>query len=158
MFTTSNFTPEAMKKNIPFVLILLAPIFPLEAKIQQVDKVAAQPLILQVKHLREALQYLGEPLPSSTVKQLETATKTKAAAQVTKIVQAALDPFTLSVVNINPESRVKVNYVEVGGGFGGKTKVYFAPIAALQKSQRAQATHCHAGRGCVSPCCAPGEQ
>ena len=30
-----------------------------------------------------------------------------------------------------PESRVKVNYVEVGGGFGGKTKVYFAPIAAL---------------------------
>ena len=100
--------PEAMKKNIPFVLILLAPIFSLEAKIQQVDKVAAQPLILQVKHLREALQYLGEPLPSSTVKQLETATKTKAGKQVTKIVQAALDPFTLSVVNINPESRVKV--------------------------------------------------
>ncbi|MDA1278794.1 MAG: xanthine dehydrogenase family protein molybdopterin-binding subunit [Chloroflexi bacterium] len=30
-----------------------------------------------------------------------------------------------------PESRVKVNYVEIGGGFGGKTKVYFAPIAAL---------------------------
>jgi CO/xanthine dehydrogenase Mo-binding subunit len=29
------------------------------------------------------------------------------------------------------ESRVKVNYVEIGGGFGGKTKVYFAPIAAL---------------------------
>ncbi len=108
MFTTSNFIPEAMKKNIPLVLILLAPIFSLEAKIQQVDKVAAQPLILQVKHLREALQYLGEPLPASTVKQLEVASKTKAAAQVTKIVQAALDPFTLAVVNINPESRVKV--------------------------------------------------
>ena len=30
-----------------------------------------------------------------------------------------------------PESRVKVNYVEIGGGFGGKTKVYLAPIAAL---------------------------
>ena len=29
------------------------------------------------------------------------------------------------------ESRVKVNYVEIGGGFGGKTKVYLAPIAAL---------------------------
>ncbi|MCI0872767.1 MAG: xanthine dehydrogenase family protein molybdopterin-binding subunit [Chloroflexi bacterium] len=30
-----------------------------------------------------------------------------------------------------PETRVKVNYVEIGGGFGGKTKVYLAPIAAL---------------------------
>jgi CO/xanthine dehydrogenase Mo-binding subunit len=30
-----------------------------------------------------------------------------------------------------PESRVKVNYVEIGGGFGGKTKVYLAPIAAI---------------------------
>jgi len=30
-----------------------------------------------------------------------------------------------------PESRVKVNYVEIGGGFGGKTKVYLAPVAAL---------------------------
>ena len=29
------------------------------------------------------------------------------------------------------ESKVKVNYVEIGGGFGGKTKVYLAPIAAL---------------------------
>ena len=28
-------------------------------------------------------------------------------------------------------SKVKVNYVEIGGGFGGKTKVYLAPIAAL---------------------------
>ncbi|MCH8115558.1 MAG: xanthine dehydrogenase family protein molybdopterin-binding subunit [Chloroflexi bacterium] len=34
------------------------------------------------------------------------------------------------------ESRIKVNYVEIGGGFGGKTVVYLAPIAALlsQKS------------------------
>ncbi len=30
-----------------------------------------------------------------------------------------------------PESSVKVNYVEIGGGFGGKTKVYLAPSAAL---------------------------
>ncbi|MCZ6538915.1 MAG: molybdopterin-dependent oxidoreductase, partial [Chloroflexi bacterium] len=30
-----------------------------------------------------------------------------------------------------PESSVKVNYVEIGGGFGGKTKVYLAPIAAI---------------------------
>ena len=29
------------------------------------------------------------------------------------------------------ESKVKVNYVEIGGGFGGKTVVYLAPIAAL---------------------------
>jgi CO/xanthine dehydrogenase Mo-binding subunit len=30
-----------------------------------------------------------------------------------------------------PESKIKVNYVEIGGGFGGKTVVYLAPIAAL---------------------------
>ncbi|MFL2665512.1 MAG: xanthine dehydrogenase family protein molybdopterin-binding subunit [Dehalococcoidia bacterium] len=30
-----------------------------------------------------------------------------------------------------PESNIRVNYVEIGGGFGGKTKVYLEPIAAL---------------------------
>jgi CO/xanthine dehydrogenase Mo-binding subunit len=30
-----------------------------------------------------------------------------------------------------PESSVKVNPVEIGGGFGGKTKVYLAPVAAM---------------------------
>jgi CO/xanthine dehydrogenase Mo-binding subunit len=30
-----------------------------------------------------------------------------------------------------PESNVKVNPVEIGGGFGGKTKVYYSPLAAI---------------------------
>ncbi|MEX0927598.1 MAG: xanthine dehydrogenase family protein molybdopterin-binding subunit [Dehalococcoidia bacterium] len=30
-----------------------------------------------------------------------------------------------------PESKVKVNPVEIGGGFGGKTKTYLSPVAAL---------------------------
>ncbi len=30
-----------------------------------------------------------------------------------------------------PESQVTVNPVEIGGGFGGKTKVYLAPVAAI---------------------------
>ena len=37
---------------------------------------------------------------------------------------------TAAFLNI-PESNVKVNPVEIGGGFGGKTKVYLAPVAAL---------------------------
>ena len=37
---------------------------------------------------------------------------------------------TAKFVGVSP-SNIRVNYSEIGGGFGGKTKVYLAPIAAI---------------------------
>ena len=98
-----------MKTILLTVFASLVPIALLQAELPQVQKVDVQPLLVQVKHLQEALDYLGEPLPSSGAQNLKTASKTKGAAKVTRIVQEALDPFTLAVVTINPESRVKVS-------------------------------------------------
>ena len=37
---------------------------------------------------------------------------------------------TAKFIGVSPSS-VRVNYSEIGGGFGGKTKVYLSPIAAI---------------------------
>src|SRR5204863_2227208 len=52
----------------------------------------------------EAFEFLGAPLPGETGKGLEAA----ALAQDADRLQELLDPHTLLVVTINPESRVKV--------------------------------------------------
>ncbi|MFP6900181.1 MAG: hypothetical protein VCA36_04520, partial [Opitutales bacterium] len=80
----------------------------LQAELPKVHEVEAQPLMLQVNRLREALNYLGEPLPAKAFKTLGAATKAKSNAEVTSLVQDALDPLCLVVVTISPESRVKV--------------------------------------------------
>jgi hypothetical protein len=65
-------------------------------------EVEGQPLAANVERLRQALDFLGAPLPA------ETAAALKAAGQDGKAIQKALDPRALLVVNVNPESRVKV--------------------------------------------------
>ena len=53
-----------MKTTLLTVFACLVPLALLRAELQQVDKVDSQPLLLQVKSLLEALDYLGEPLPA----------------------------------------------------------------------------------------------
>ncbi len=69
--------------------------------------VEAQPLLVQVQRVEEALSFLGEPLPEeehAALGALKAGDGEKAAAAVQEI----LDPHCLAVVNINPEARVKV--------------------------------------------------
>ena len=66
--------------------------------------VEAQPLSANVTRVLQALQFLGAPLPSETIKGLEAA----AQAQDADRLQDLLDPHVLLLVTINPESRVKV--------------------------------------------------
>lgn len=73
-----------------------------------VAKVAAQPLGAQVQRLIEALEALGSPLPAKTKAALQKAAQETDDGKVTQEVQAALDPLCLLAVQINPESRVKV--------------------------------------------------
>jgi len=73
-----------------------------------VEKVAAQPLLAQVQRVMEALDYLGAPLSAKTKAALEKAGRETDETKVARGVQAALDPYCLLGVHINPESRVKV--------------------------------------------------
>lgn len=70
--------------------------------------VEAQPLGAQAKRLVQALDYLGQPLSESEKANIETAIGNADEGAAVAAIQATLDPHCLAVVNINPESRVKV--------------------------------------------------
>jgi len=74
-----------------------------------VGTVEHQPLAAQVSRLLEALQFLGEPLPADETAQLkQLATSPGDRAQAVAEIQKILDRHCLVGVEINPESRVKV--------------------------------------------------
>ena len=97
-----------MKISLPAILLFLAPLLACGADIERIRKVALQPLLLQVDRLKNALDYLGEPLPSPILRKLDAAKAEKKTDRGIELIQEALDPFCLVVVTINPESRVKV--------------------------------------------------
>jgi hypothetical protein len=66
--------------------------------------VEAQPLAANLQRMRQALDYLGAPVSDQTVASLQNA----AARDDAALLQAAIDPLVALVVEINPESRVKV--------------------------------------------------
>jgi len=99
---------QAMRFPFSAILLFLAPFLACGADVDQVRKVELQPLLVQVDRLKNALQYLGEPLPSATFEKLEKAKNLPKESAAIELIQNALDPFCLAVVTINPESRVKV--------------------------------------------------
>jgi hypothetical protein len=71
-------------------------------------RIPLQPFVQQVRQVETALGYLGEPLsPKDQAAIDENAAKTDEAAAVSGMEQI-LDKYTLAIVDINPESRVKV--------------------------------------------------
>ncbi len=72
-----------------------------------VTGVEAQPLLIQVQRLREALEFLGEPLPAAEDAALAALQAGQGEAAAAKV-QEILDRHCLAFVNISPESRVKV--------------------------------------------------
>jgi hypothetical protein len=70
-------------------------------------RVEAQPLFAQVRRVIEALEYLGEPLPSADRQALEALMQSSDVEAVGKV-QGILDAHCLFAVHINPEMRVKV--------------------------------------------------
>ena len=67
-----------------------------------------QPLAQQVRQLEDALNYLGQALPASDQQRINNAIANPDEAAAVAAIQAVLDPFVLLNVDINPESRVKV--------------------------------------------------
>ena len=66
-----------------------------------VDKVDFQPLAAQVARVAQTLEMLGEPLPAADAQQLKE-------AKTIEQIQRVLDKHCLAGIEINPESRVKV--------------------------------------------------
>lgn len=66
--------------------------------------VEAQPLAANLERLKQALDYLGAPLTEETAAQIGQAARNEDAT----LLQASIDPLAAFVVQINPETRVKV--------------------------------------------------
>ena len=73
-----------------------------------VSGVEPQPLLAQALRLKEALSFLGSSLSKEDEQHLVTLQNKPLTQQVVNDVQAILDPYCLSYININPEARVKV--------------------------------------------------
>jgi hypothetical protein len=70
--------------------------------------VALQPLAQQVRRLETALRYLGQPLPETDQLAIDEAVARADESGAVGRLQQILDRHVLAVVQINPESRVKV--------------------------------------------------
>ncbi|MFN7939514.1 MAG: CehA/McbA family metallohydrolase [Bryobacteraceae bacterium] len=73
-----------------------------------VANVEHQPLAAQVTRLLEALEMLGEPLPAADATAIKAQLASRDGAKAVEAIQNILDKHCLVGVNINPESRVKV--------------------------------------------------
>lgn len=73
-----------------------------------VENVEPQPLMAQVMRVSEALTFIGNPLPASDNQQLQALSNKKLDKETVKKIQQILDPYCIAMVDINPESRVKV--------------------------------------------------
>jgi hypothetical protein len=73
------------------------------------DTVPLQPFVLQVRQVESALEYLGEPLTPEEQQQINKAVANPDEAAAVGQIEQVFDKHTLAVVEINPESRVKVS-------------------------------------------------
>jgi hypothetical protein len=79
-----------------------------DGQLPVISTVEAQPLIAQAVRLDEALAFVGNPLPADISQKLADLQKAKYDGETSIEIQKILDPFCLAFVQINPESRVKV--------------------------------------------------
>ncbi|MEQ1902565.1 MAG: CehA/McbA family metallohydrolase [Pirellulaceae bacterium] len=101
-----------MWRNFFFIAILLALSCQLavaQVQLKQATDVETQPLIIQCQRLAEALEYLGAPLNEAAKAKIANAEKLDSPEAIRKSIQSALDPLCVAEIEINPESRVKVN-------------------------------------------------
>lgn len=70
--------------------------------------VPLQPLAQQVRRIAEALDYLGQPFPPAVQQRINSAIANRDEGTAVAQLEALLDQYALVKVDINPESRVKV--------------------------------------------------
>ena len=97
-----------MKLTLALTSVILAFQISLRAEESPITGVGAQPLLVHVQRLQEAMAFLGEPF-SAAEQQTLGALKADGGEAVVAKVQEVLDRHCLAFANINPESRVKVS-------------------------------------------------
>ena len=70
--------------------------------------VPLQPLAQQVRRLEDAMNYLGQPFPAADHAAINAAIAIPDASAAVAGIEKILDPYVLAIVDINAESRVKV--------------------------------------------------
>jgi hypothetical protein len=73
-----------------------------------VTGIEPQPLLAQALRLKEALSFLGSSLSKVDEDRLQKLQHKTPTPEIAKQIQDILDPYCLAKININPESRVKV--------------------------------------------------
>ncbi|MEO8763275.1 MAG: hypothetical protein ABI416_03270, partial [Ginsengibacter sp.] len=73
-----------------------------------VTGVESQPLLAQAVRLKDALSFLGSALSKQDEQRVLSLQNQPPSPEISKFIQEILDPYCLAMVNINPESRVKV--------------------------------------------------
>ncbi|HVN03443.1 MAG TPA: CehA/McbA family metallohydrolase [Bryobacteraceae bacterium] len=71
--------------------------------------VPLQPLAQQVRRLEDAMNYLGQPLPAADHQAINAAMGNSDEAAAVAGIEKILDRYALAIVDINAESRVKVD-------------------------------------------------
>src|SRR5579862_6540815 len=72
------------------------------------DAVPMQPLAQQIRRLEDAMNYLGQPFPAADQAAINQAIAAPDEAAAIARLQETLDRYALAIVDINAESRVKV--------------------------------------------------
>ncbi len=80
-----------------------------QVQLKQSNDVEIQPLVVQCQRLAGALEFLGAPLDEQQKAAIAGAAKLDSPETIRKSIQSALDPLCVAEIEINPESRVKVN-------------------------------------------------
>ena len=93
---------------ISLSIALCPPCAPAAEALPLVAEVDLQPVAAQVKRVAQALDLLGSPLEKSQREALDRACSATDPAAGVRGIQEVLDPLCLAMVEINPESRVKV--------------------------------------------------
>ena len=73
-----------------------------------INNVEAQPLLAQALRLNEALSFLGSSLSKEDASRLKQLKDKSPSEETSRLIQSIFDPYCLAMVDINPESRVKV--------------------------------------------------
>ena len=77
-------------------------------KLPLVEGVEVQPLVAHAMRLAETLSFMGNILGPQDVAQLQALKDESPSAETALAIQELLDPYCLALVEINPETRVKV--------------------------------------------------
>jgi hypothetical protein len=77
-------------------------------KLNTITDVEPQPLLAQAVRLKEALSFLGSSLSKEDEQRLTALQHQPLTRETAVQIQNILDPYCLAMININPESRVKV--------------------------------------------------